>query len=73
MEKPTNHHLLEALSTVYDKAKGSQLSPAYFESIQSELRLLDQYFNTTNPDTFLLSLFIGYQLNNDGINIKEIK
>lgn len=72
MENPTNHNLLEALSTVYDKAEGSQLSPAYFESIQSELTLLDQYFNTTNPDTFLLSLFIGYHLNNDGINIKEL-
>lgn len=72
MENNTNHHLLEALSIVYDKAKGSQLSPAYFESIKLELTLLEGYFNTTNPDTFLLSLFIGYHLNNDGINLKEL-
>jgi AAA+ superfamily predicted ATPase len=59
MEIQSANLLLDAIVSIYEKASGCKLSSAYFESIQSELNHVKQYFKLNANESFILSLFIA--------------
>ena len=56
--------ILDAIITIYEKAKGSKLEPVYFESVKSELSIIHQYFNRNSNESFLMALLVAAQAEN---------
>ena len=59
MEIQSANPLLDAIVSIYEKASGCKLLPAYFEAIHSELNYVQQYFKLNTNESFILSLFIA--------------
>lgn len=59
MEIQSANPLLDAIVSIYEKASGCKLLPAYFEAIHSDLNYVQQYFKLNINESFILSLFIA--------------
>ncbi|MDD3877493.1 MAG: AAA family ATPase [Bacteroidales bacterium] len=72
MEKPKKLKVLKSIGRVYEAAKGSKLEAGLFENIDTELKELAAYFNTTEKQAFFLSIVFTMNYKGDTVDIKDL-
>lgn len=67
MESITKKQILESIGKVYEQSKKCKLNNSFFESINTELRILSEYFKTSPQQTFFIA--VVFALNYKGMTV----
>ncbi len=72
MENMTKQKILQSIGSIYEKAKNCKLELSFFESITDEINLLSQYFQTTESQTFFISMVYALNYKGDTVDLNDL-
>lgn len=72
MESITKKQILESIGKVYELAKNCKLENSFFDSINSELNTLSQYFKTSDNQTFFIAMVFALNYKGDTVDLNDL-
>ncbi len=72
MESITKQQILESIGKVYEHSKNCKLENLFFNSIQSELHTLSQYFKTTEIQAFFIAMVFALNYKGDTVDLNDL-
>lgn len=72
MENITKQQIIQSIGKVYEQAKDSKLETSFFESIETELQILSQYFKTSKHQTFFISIVFALNYKGGTVDMNDL-
>lgn len=72
MEQTIKIRLLECIGKVYDQSKDCKLETVFFETVESELKVLSDYFGISLTQSLLVAMVFSLNYKGDTVDFKDL-
>lgn len=72
MEQTVKIRLLASIGKIYEESKNCKLEPTFFETVESELKVLSDYFGISRTQSLLVAMVFSLNYKGDTVDFKDL-
>jgi len=72
MEQNVKTDLLNSMGRIYELAKNCKLESEFFDKIEEELKLISEYFGTSNSQSLLVAMVFSLNYKGDSVDFNDL-
>jgi len=72
MEPSIKNRILRSVGKIYDEGKSCKLEDDFFKRVETELKVVSEYFGATNTQSLLISMVFSLNYKGDTVDFKDL-